>query len=190
MYDGGAWRRLCTKYDVRCTIAKFARVARDAEQRRRLSYEAVIGRGSKGAEADGVCLCTRYNTHDGPVQGARAAGGKCVWTARMRCPVGANRRWGGGESTSMYDCKICARCAGKLRESLCDCLRCTIWESWSHPSVSAVTYRIRCRDARPSSTFIRLSAGVCVIRCKMTPPTSNASNQHQFHPTPGNTRAS
>ena len=55
--NGGAWRRLCTKYDegawrahVRCTIAKFARVARDAEQRRRLSYEAVIGRGYK---ADG-----------------------------------------------------------------------------------------------------------------------------------------
>ena len=29
MYDGGAWQRLCTTYDVRCTIAEFARVARD-----------------------------------------------------------------------------------------------------------------------------------------------------------------
>ena len=39
-----------------------------------------------------------YNTHDGPVEGARAAGGKCGWTTRMRCPAGASRRWGIGES--------------------------------------------------------------------------------------------
>ena len=28
MDDGGAWRRLCTKYEVRCTIAELARLAR------------------------------------------------------------------------------------------------------------------------------------------------------------------
>ena len=27
-----------------------------------------------------------YNTHDGPDEGARVAGGKCGWTTRMRCP--------------------------------------------------------------------------------------------------------
>ena len=39
-----------------------------------------------------------YNTHDG---------GKCVWTARMRCPGGANRQGGVGESI----CEVSARCA-------------------------------------------------------------------------------
>ena len=36
MYDGGTWRCLCTMYDVRCTIAKFARVARRGGGRRGL----------------------------------------------------------------------------------------------------------------------------------------------------------
>ncbi len=33
------------------------------------------------------------NTPDGPVEGARAADGKSVWTARMRCPQGAKSVW-------------------------------------------------------------------------------------------------
>ena len=31
MDDGGAWKRLCTTYDVRCTIAELARFARGSE---------------------------------------------------------------------------------------------------------------------------------------------------------------
>ena len=104
MYDGGAWRRLCTKYDVRCTIVIIARVARgsraSAEEcdgtcarvvRKRREAEALgsayvrsttydvrctIAKFARGARGGGAWrrLCTRYNTHDGPVQGARFSG--------------------------------------------------------------------------------------------------------------------
>ena len=48
MYDGGAWQRLCTKYDVRCTICKFVRAARNlAEQVRAGCRETVRERSYK-----------------------------------------------------------------------------------------------------------------------------------------------
>ena len=37
---GGAKRRLCTRYDVRCTIAKFARVARGCGANARRNFES------------------------------------------------------------------------------------------------------------------------------------------------------
>ena len=33
-----------------------------------------------------------YNTHDGPVEGARAAGGKCGWTKAQPLPAGRTGR--------------------------------------------------------------------------------------------------
>ncbi len=59
-----------------------------------------------------------YNTHDGPVEGARAAGGKCGWTKAQPLPAGRTgngvpvsqfgmfarvARGGGGEIPPMYD---------------------------------------------------------------------------------------
>ena len=55
-------------------------------------------------EADGVCLCTIYDVRcttrtTAPMREHALAGGKCVWTVRMRCPAGANWQCGASEST-------------------------------------------------------------------------------------------
>ncbi len=122
MYDGG--RRGLPMYDVRCTMYDV-----------RLRCSRAL-RGGCGANANGMSWshdrtwlqsdgdarwqtgsayvrCTTYNTHDDPVEGARAAGGKCVWTARMRCPAGASRQWGAYEST--YDLDYSAPKARAMR---------------------------------------------------------------------------
>ncbi len=45
---------------------------------------------------------TMYNTHDGPDEGARAAGGKCGWTTRMRCPDRGEPPMGLGQAGPAY----------------------------------------------------------------------------------------
>ena len=39
MYDGGAWQRLCTIFDVRCTIAIIARFARGSGANAKQNFE-------------------------------------------------------------------------------------------------------------------------------------------------------
>ena len=51
-------------YDVRCTIAIFARVARGGAELERAECDKAMRERSykaSGAGADGVCLCTRYD---------------------------------------------------------------------------------------------------------------------------------
>ena len=86
----GRTGRVVPVSQLRCTIAKFAR------QRRGLCGATAKGRGQTRSA---YVRWTMYNTHDG---------GKCVWTARMRCPGGANRQGGAGESIW----EVSARCAG------------------------------------------------------------------------------
>ena len=65
MYDVG-----CTMYDLGSERALRGNLAK---LKRRPSYETVIGGGSKGAEADGVCPCTKYDV-------------RCtIWGVRAHC---------------------------------------------------------------------------------------------------------
>ena len=108
---------LCTKYDVRCTIAIIARFAR----------------GSGGGENAAYVRCTMYDVRCTIAIIARFARengrrrGKCVWTARMRCPKGENWRRpqaAAGQllmydvGCTMYDWKVRALCAGQ--QSKCE----------------------------------------------------------------------
>ena len=73
-------------YDVGCTTE-----ALGSAYVRRTMYDVRLQslRALRGTVADGACLCTMYNTHDGPKQ------------LRGSC------------SCTMYDLNASARCAGK-----------------------------------------------------------------------------
>ena len=68
--DKGAWRLTPPMYDVRCTMYDCDVRARCAEGRRQ-------------TEPAYVRRTTRTTA---PMRAHALAGGKCVWTARMRCP--------------------------------------------------------------------------------------------------------
>ena len=83
-------------YDVR--FGEFPRLrARDAEQMRSGILKAVRGCSEKAAVAGGAppmydVRFSVYNTHDGPDEGARVAGGKCGWTKAQPLPAGRTGR--------------------------------------------------------------------------------------------------
>ncbi len=84
-------------------FGKFARLWRgraepDREVNRESDNRAWFEKGGK-AVAPGAAYGRGTTRTTAPMRAHALAGGKCVWTARMRCPGGANRRWGGGEST-------------------------------------------------------------------------------------------
>ena len=115
MDDGGAWQRLCTKYDVRCTIAKFARGARGSRAGAEGCRKAVRGRSYKATEADGVCLCTKYDVRctiwEVPAL-ARECGGWCRLCTKydVRCTIAEFARLargsGGGENAAYVRCTM------------------------------------------------------------------------------------
>ena len=85
-------------YDVGCTTE-----ALGSAYVRSTKYDVRFAnsRALRGTVADEVCLCTMYNTHDGPKQ----LRGSCS------CTMYDGGAW--QRLCTMYDLQIRARCAGK-----------------------------------------------------------------------------
>ena len=147
MYDGGAWRRLCTKYEVRCTIVIIARVARGS----RASAEECDGtctrvvRKRREAVALGGAY-VRSMTYDVRLPNSRALRGEAEQVrknvmehARGWLESGGRRRRlaapGGRRGLpmydgrrTMYDCKACARSAEERWQMGSAYVRCTMYD--------------------------------------------------------------
>ena len=133
---GDAYVR-CTMYDVRLQSLRALRGG--AKQRRRPSYETVIGRSYKGAEADGVCLCTRYE----------------VRRRRLAAPMYEVR-------CTMYDCDVRRLRRGDAEQVRTECLGAMIGRGYKATEADGV-----CLCTMDDVRRRRLAAPMYEVRCTM-----------------------
>ena len=85
------------KVSILCNFVEdFKSVFHLAKESENSNFLKILGAHGVRANALGNAFAyvrfSMYNTHDGPVEGARAAGGKCGWTKAQPLPAGRTGR--------------------------------------------------------------------------------------------------